>query len=294
MAYTILVPVEDTTWTPGFISHLNQLARQDEACFVLLRVLPDLTGINGMETEQQLLEAEGMLQDCGRQLDIGEEHVRYSVEMGKPEIVIPQRAAVERADLVAMTTHARRGVRRILEGSVAEAVMRVSPCPTLLCHTDVTPHPVTRGREVVRVLVPLDTAASSTETVNTLTRLVPVTNHEIVLYHAFTGSSEADASGSSVEQEKARVAACKQALLDHGYRVSDICSSYRNPAHEIINKIDEFDIDLVTMATHGRQGLSRMLFGSVAESVLHHSAVPLLTVSTAPTQAAAYQERYIG
>jgi nucleotide-binding universal stress UspA family protein len=38
--------------------------------------------------------------------------------------------------------------------------------------------------------------------------------------------------------------------------------------------------DLVVMGTHGRTGLSRMLAGSVAENVVRHCAVPVLTVRT--------------
>lgn len=46
----------------------------------------------------------------------------------------------------------------------------------------------------------------------------------------------------------------------------------------ILHAAEEVHADLVVMATHGRRGLSRALLGSVAESVVRTSPVPVLTV----------------
>ena len=40
------------------------------------------------------------------------------------------------ADLIAMATHAQRGIRRAMRGSVADEVMRTAPCPVLLVRED--------------------------------------------------------------------------------------------------------------------------------------------------------------
>ncbi|AKU07539.1 MULTISPECIES: universal stress protein [Haloferax] len=42
--------------------------------------------------------------------------------------------------------------------------------------------------------------------------------------------------------------------------------------------IDDHDIDLVVMGTHGRTGLSHYLLGSVTERVVRTSPVPVLTI----------------
>lgn len=49
--------------------------------------------------------------------------------------------------------------------------------------------------------------------------------------------------------------------------------------HRVINAyVDDHDIDLVVMGTHGRTGLARYLIGSVAEKVVRTADVPVLTV----------------
>ena len=48
---------------------------------------------------------------------------------------------------------------------------------------------------------------------------------------------------------------------------------------ELISEvISRREIDLVVLGTHGRKGLDRMLFGSIAEDVLRNVACPVLTV----------------
>ena len=53
------------------------------------------------------------------------------------------------------------------------------------------------------------------------------------------------------------------------------------PADEILDYADKNQVDLIIMSTHGRAGASRWFFGSVADRVLHHSAVPVLLAAPA-------------
>lgn len=54
------------------------------------------------------------------------------------------------------------------------------------------------------------------------------------------------------------------------------------PAQEVLQEALDWNADLIVMGTHGRQGLARALFGSVAESVLRDAPVPVLVVRLAP------------
>jgi nucleotide-binding universal stress UspA family protein len=50
-------------------------------------------------------------------------------------------------------------------------------------------------------------------------------------------------------------------------------------ADEILSYAEKNNVDLIAMSTHGRSGLSRFFFGSVAERVSRHSRVPVLLIS---------------
>lgn len=55
------------------------------------------------------------------------------------------------------------------------------------------------------------------------------------------------------------------------------------PGQTIVETADTADIDHIVMGSHGRQGVSRLLLGSVAESVVRRSPVPV-TVARERTQ----------
>jgi nucleotide-binding universal stress UspA family protein len=50
------------------------------------------------------------------------------------------------------------------------------------------------------------------------------------------------------------------------------------PAEEILNLAEDENADLIIMGTHGRTGIDRILFGSVAEKVVKSSRCPVLTI----------------
>ena len=52
-------------------------------------------------------------------------------------------------------------------------------------------------------------------------------------------------------------------------------------AEEILSLAENEDADLIVMGTHGRKGIDRILFGSVAEKVVKNSSRPVLTIRPA-------------
>lgn len=62
----------------------------------------------------------------------------------------------------------------------------------------------------------------------------------------------------------------------------DIEAFYVEPGGDVVDEIreyvDENDIDLIVMGTHGRSGVRRFIMGSVAEEVVRNSGCPVMTV----------------
>lgn len=50
------------------------------------------------------------------------------------------------------------------------------------------------------------------------------------------------------------------------------------PTEEIVERARALGVSLILMTTHGRSGLGRVVFGSVADSVLRHASCPVLLV----------------
>ena len=59
---------------------------------------------------------------------------------------------------------------------------------------------------------------------------------------------------------------------------TDICVTHGPVVEQIIKIADGEDVDLIAIASHGRTGLSRAFYGSVAAGVLHRIDRPLLLI----------------
>jgi nucleotide-binding universal stress UspA family protein len=98
--------------------------------------VPRLDGL-AAEQEAQLVagdvsRAHALLQECVRALSADGIRGRTQVRVGEAASEIVRCAESERADVIAMSTHGRRGLDHLLHGSVAEAVLRMAGRPVLL------------------------------------------------------------------------------------------------------------------------------------------------------------------
>jgi len=84
----------------------------------------------------------------------------------------------------------------------------------------------------------------------------------------------------SAERELPRVMKCEEL---HGLDVEEVIT-HGDAAAEIVRVAEERGVDLIVIASHGRTGLGRMIFGSTAEAVVRHAGCPVLVVKPPPEQ----------
>ena len=72
----------------------------------------------------------------------------------------------------------------------------------------------------------------------------------------------------------------KESLSRQGYLVHTQLIENESPAEAILITVEEQDMDMVVMSTHGRGGVTRWVYGSVADKVLRHSDIPVLLIRT--------------
>ncbi|MEE9552482.1 MAG: universal stress protein, partial [Gammaproteobacteria bacterium] len=65
--------------------------------------------------------------------------------------------------------------------------------------------------------------------------------------------------------------------VSNGISVSTSIST-GDPHNEINQAAKELNADMIVMGTHGRTGLSHLVMGSVAENVLRHATVPVMSI----------------
>ncbi len=126
----ILVGTDFSLCSLGAIEYAEALARRHDAELLVLHAegLPlvgsEMADVTRAATERELARAAQHLRERGLR-------VRTLLRPGAPIEEILRAAETERADLVVVGTHGRKGVGHVLLGSVAEHVVRAAPCPVL-------------------------------------------------------------------------------------------------------------------------------------------------------------------
>jgi nucleotide-binding universal stress UspA family protein len=131
----ILVPLDGSPLAEGVIPHVQELAKSIGAEVVLLRVAfaHIFPGADPIETQVTVVqEAEAYVADQAKLLQDAGVKAEGKVRYGDPVEEILDHVTWDHIDLIAMATHGRTGLKRVVLGSVAEHVLRRAPVPMLL------------------------------------------------------------------------------------------------------------------------------------------------------------------
>ncbi len=139
----ILVPLDGSDLSEAVLPHVVELAKCMNSDVVLLRVVtqPTYETVYGevasvmhspSEGPSARAHAEGYLQRVAYDMFPPTVTVAYEVSGGPVADTILDYAAGIHADLIAMSTHGRSGISRLVIGSVADEVVRRSHLPVLL------------------------------------------------------------------------------------------------------------------------------------------------------------------
>lgn len=95
---------------------------------------------------------------------------------------------------------------------------------------------------------------------------------------------EGDVELQSTRPEETGVKKLNQFIADHIGADRKVISVVRSGVaeEEIIRFAEEENVDLIVLATHGWTGMKHILVGSVAEKLVRHSTIPVLTVKPKP------------
>jgi acetoin utilization protein AcuB len=138
-ARVILVPLDGSSGSEVILDTIGEIARAEGASVRLLSVHPPTHEVEAggrvvayadQETERIEAEARAYFQRVGASLD--PVPVSFAVRFGEPAEQIVEEGEAARATLIAMATHRRTGIARILKGSVAERVERTTTIPVML------------------------------------------------------------------------------------------------------------------------------------------------------------------
>jgi nucleotide-binding universal stress UspA family protein len=134
---TIVVPLDGSSLSEGVLPYVENLALRLHAEVYFIQVV-DPTPVATMplavpiSTEQELRNVEGYLSRLASDWQAKDIDTKWELLHGAPATSIVNFARSHKAFMIAMSTHGRSGLSRLVFGSVADRVMREAGIPVLL------------------------------------------------------------------------------------------------------------------------------------------------------------------
>ncbi len=267
----ILVAVDGSPLSERILGSLEPLLVRPGAELLLVRVVgsrqtPAHAGaLQELRSLERRFTAKGFV--AGGHLLAGED----------PAAEIVSFAAKTGASLIAVGTHGRTGISRLALGSVAERIVRTADRPVLLVNALTPSAPL----QLKRVVVPIDGSERSEEALPVAAELARRFGAELILVTVEDREVLSSPVMVAEAQRKAVRALERARNALPGARIQNVVR-VGFPGEEVVTAIAEARPDAVLMTTHGRTGLARVAFGSVAEEVIRRSPVPVIVLRSVP------------
>jgi len=181
-----------------------------------------------------------------------------------------------------MGTHGRSGFDRLTLGSVAEKVLRKTPCPILT----IPPGAARAAPDVSvrQILCPTDFSTCSEPAMDFALALADRANAAVTALHVVeTIEAGPELSGAMSELQKRRCDTERRylekinAARAGGHRITNAVT--RGRAYlEVLRIAEERVIDLIVMGVRGRGQVDMALFGSTTNHVVRRATCPVVTV----------------
>jgi nucleotide-binding universal stress UspA family protein len=281
MFKTVLVPLDGSLLAEQALKPAVHLAQQSSGTIYLLRVpvysdrathvSPDFNqALPQYDLVPEYDDASEYLREIRDRISAPNISIRTLIVEGDRAHAIVDTARAKNVDLIAMSTHARKGVSRWLMGSVGGKVLRESYAPVLLIRKPVN---------FANILITLDGSKLAEEVIEAALVLAQSFKSRVTLLQVTDEVKEGDVlppdESNYLDDVKSRFAS--SGLEIEGVQLSGPV------ADNILSFALENDIDLIAMSTRGRSGLRKIVFGSMTEKVMCDCGCAMLIARPADT-----------
>jgi len=266
---------------------LTLAANYDARVHVLHMVAPIIPAVYGAPIGVEDLtvrlekESKQLLQkykDRGARANIA---VTTEVRPGDIDLGILRAVEAQKADLVVMGTHGRRGFERLVLGSVTERMIRHCPVPVLTIGEGKKGAP----GKIRRILVTTDFSEGTAEAVGHALSIAERNRAKLTLLHV-VHEDAAQAAGKYRDQLIRGIEMQLQKFIpEKAFELGDIETRIDDgsPSEVIPRVVTSGSYDLLVMNIHGKRLIDRVLVGSTAERTLRAVAgtCPVLLIPPA-------------
>jgi len=262
------------------LPHAVDLAHRYGAKLYTVNVLPHMPFVEAAQPDPEEVRLSAKqrltaLTSCASSR--GVEHEELIVQGEVPEVIskIVRKYAI---DLIVIGTGGRKGLGKLLLGSVAEQVLRHATCPVMTVGPDVL-RTLVEHQRLSHVLYATDFSEGSLHAVPFALSLAEENNAELTMMHVLE------------QLEPMPMQYSKELLADYRKRLWEMLPDDANlwckphvsvavgeASGEIVRLAHDRQVDLIVMGAHGGGPVASHLPWTVVHSVVRHARCPVLTV----------------
>jgi nucleotide-binding universal stress UspA family protein len=197
---------------------------------------------------------------------------------------------------IVMLSHARGRLARFFLGETAAEFVRESPSPVLLVHPVDAPVDVASPPDVRHVLVPLDGSELAEKMLEPATEFAKALGVDVTLLMALAAVPDMEAISARHEPgmpgtwDPSAAPAKAQLYLEHkadsirakSMKVHCRIAAQGSAADVLVADAKAHPGTVIALATHGRGGLAKLVWGSVADEVVRRTSSPVLVLKPSP------------
>ncbi|TAN42208.1 MAG: universal stress protein [Nitrospirae bacterium] len=282
MYKTIMVGYDESQYsTAALIEAANWIKKQGGRLIIMHSVFFDTEefGIAPEQHEKRVKHAEKIC--TGAKEFVTDEFgipVSYIISEGEPPEAVAGMALEKEVDLIALGTYGRRGLKRLLMGSVTSKVVIEAPCDVLVVKR---PCSECTG-EYKSILVPFDGSEFSRKALRRACLLAKTCGADVTALYVIPRYEEL--------LEFFKTEAIKKSLLMEAQKIIDSVSSLAaaqgspvrseiaegQAAEQIIKTAKKLNSNLIVIGSYGYRGVNKAIMGSTAERVIINAPVPVL------------------
>jgi nucleotide-binding universal stress UspA family protein len=281
---TVLVGFDDSLSSKAALVEASNLVKKHGGRVILVHAVffdTEEFGIAPEQLERRLRIGE---KACIQSKDMATSEFGIEVQAllceGNPPEVILDIAQGKKADLIVLGTYGRKGLNRLLMGSVTSRVIADSPTDVLVVKKPC----IECTGEYKSILVPFDGSDFSKRALNRACQMSKIDSAEVTVLYVIPRYEEmidffkTDSIRKSLLQEAARITASAKGLASlQGVMVrTEIAEGHTD--ERIVEAAKNMDNGLIVMGSHGYRGMNKAIMGSTAERVILNAACPVLVV----------------
>lgn len=199
---------------------------------------------------------------------------------GEPPEVLIDIAQGKKADLIALGTYGRKGLKRLLMGSVTSQVILNAPCDVLVVKRACSEC----TGSYKSLLVPFDGSEFSRKALTRACEMAKADNGQVTVLYVIPRYEEMMEFYRSDSIKKSLRAEAVKILMEATMIASKLGVTINteiregHASDEIVAAAQKLENDLIAMGTYGWKGVNSAIMGSTTNRVISHAACPVLVV----------------